>query len=128
MKKVLIVEDNDLNLKLFYDLLMIKECDIIVSKDGVGVIDIATTELPRLILMDIQLNSGISGIDLIRELKANETTKHIPIIAITAFAMKSDEDLISQSGCDMYLSKPVSIERFFQAIDFFINPTSRIEQ
>jgi two-component system cell cycle response regulator DivK len=126
MKKVLIVEDNDLNLKLFCDLLTIKECEIIVSKDGVSVVDIAATTLPDLILMDIQLNSGISGIDLISELKANEITKHIPIIAITAFAMKTDEELISKSGCDMYLSKPVSIEKFFQSIDFFINPTSRI--
>lgn len=127
MGKVLIVEDNDLNLKLFCDLLMIKECEVIASKDGVDIVNIASKELPDLILMDIQLNSGISGIDLIRELKLNKTTKHIPIIAITAFALKTDEELISKSGCDMYLSKPVSIENFFQAIDVFINPNPSIQ-
>lgn len=69
MGKVLVVEDNNLNLKLFYDLLMIKKYEIVVSKDGVGVIEIASREALDLILMDIQLDSGISGIDLIKDLK-----------------------------------------------------------
>lgn len=121
MGKVLIVEDNDLNLKLFYDLLKVKECEVIISKNGVDVENITLKEKPDLILMDIQLGGGISGIDLIRDLKKNKDTKHIPIIAITAFAMKTDEERILESGCDMYLSKPVSIETFFQAIDKFLN-------
>ncbi len=126
MKKALIVEDNDLNLKLFHDLLKIKDCEVIVSKDGFDVIKIVSEELPNVILMDIQLNSGISGIDLIKKLKNNENTKHIPIIAITAFARKTDEKLITKSGCDMYISKPVSIDYFFQAIDKFINTNTII--
>jgi len=128
MGKVLVVEDNNLNLKLFYDLLMIKKCEIVVSKDGVGVIEIASREALDLILMDIQLGSGISGIDLIKDLKKNIMTKHIPIIAITAFAMKNDEAEISRSGCDMYLQKPVSIDSFFKAIDNFINPKPPIQR
>jgi len=121
MSKVLIVEDNELNLKLFRDLLTIQEHDVVASKDGLDIMDITTSEKPDLILMDIQLN-GISGIDLIKELKDSNSTKHIPIIAITAFAMKSDETRISNSGCDMYISKPVSIENFFKAVNRFIKP------
>jgi two-component system cell cycle response regulator DivK len=120
MSKVLIVEDNDLNLKLFYDLLKVKQCEVIISKNGIDVENIVLEEVPDLILMDIQLSKGISGIDLIRDLKRNVATKHIPIIAVTAFAMKTDEERIIESGCDMYLSKPVSIETFFQAIDKFL--------
>lgn len=121
MGKVLIVEDNELNLKLFHDLLTIQKYDIVISKDGLNIIEISTKEKPDLILMDIQLN-GISGIDLIKELKQNNATKHIPIIAITAFAMKNDEAKISKSGCDMYISKPVSIDIFFKAVNKFIKP------
>ena len=74
MKKVLIVEDNELNLKLFHDLLVIKKCEVIVSKDGIGINELVLKEKPSLILMDIQIN-GISGIDLIESLKQNEATK-----------------------------------------------------
>ncbi|MDC0864978.1 response regulator [Rickettsiaceae bacterium] len=122
MKKVLIVEDNSLNLKLFHDLLVAKKCEVVVSKDGVGITNIVLKELPDVILMDIQLN-GLSGIDLIKELKSNVATNHIPIIAITAFAMKHDEATISSSGCDLYLSKPVSIDLFYKSIDKFIDLT-----
>ena len=95
MGKVLIVEDNELNLKLFHDLLMIQGHDVFVSKDGLNIIE---------------------------ELKKNDVTKHIPIIAITAFAMKNDKTKILKSGCDMYISKPVSIDTFFKAINKFIEP------
>lgn len=121
MSRVLIVEDNDLNLKLFHDLLMIQNFEVISSKDGKGVVAIAENEHPDLILMDIQLN-GISGIDLIKELKKTPSTSKIPIIAVTAFAMKNDEVKITESGCDMYLSKPVSIDHFFAALHKFIKP------
>ena len=111
MGKVFIVEDNALNLKLFCDLLAMKEHDVIVSRDGFNILETTLKERPDLILMDIQLNSGVSGLDLIQELKNNQHTKHIPIIAITAFAMRNDEERISRTGCDMYLSKPVSIKK-----------------
>lgn len=118
MSKVLVVEDNALNLKLFHDLLSIQHYDVITSKDGKNILEMVKREKPDLILMDIQLN-GISGIDIIKELKADKETRHIPIIAITAFAMKNDEIKITESGCDMYLSKPVSIDRFFEAVGHY---------
>ena len=117
--KILIVEDNDLNLKLFYDLLTMKNYHVLTSKSGEDAIELVKSELPHLILMDIQLN-GISGIDIIKTIKNLEETKHIPIIAITAFAMKHDEARIIQSGCNMYISKPVSIDNFYKAIDNFL--------
>ena len=115
MRRVLVVEDNDLNLKLFHDLLAIKHCDVITSREGHDAVALAKSEHPDLILMDIQL-SGISGIDIIKTLKSCADTSKIPIIAVTAFAMKQDEIKIMQSGCDMYLSKPVSINQFFDAV------------
>lgn len=119
MDKVLIVEDNELNLKLFQDLLLTQNLEIIASRDGQGVTKIAERERPKLILMDIQLN-GLSGIDLIKELKNNQKTKDIPIISVTAFAMKNDEARVTASGCDLYLSKPVSIDSFFKAVNKFL--------
>ena len=119
MYKILIVEDNDLNLKLFYDLLVMRNYIVITSQNGADVVELTKTELPNLILMDIQL-SGFSGIDIIKELKSLSETKHIPIIAITAFAMKQDEARIVQSGCDMYISKPVSIDNFYKAVEKFL--------
>lgn len=121
MGRVLIVEDNELNMKLFHDLLTIQKHQVYISRDGISVMEMATSQNLDLILMDIQLN-GLSGIDLIHNLKKNPETKHIPIIAITAFAMKQDEVRISKSGCDMYLAKPVSIDSFFKAIEKFIKP------
>ncbi len=121
MDKVLIVEDNELNLKLFHDLLLIQNYEVIISKDGVGIPAIVKQQQPSLILMDIQL-SGVSGIDVIKELKEDPETSSVPIIAITAFAMKNDEAKISESGCDMYLSKPVSIDIFFDALNKFKKP------
>ena len=119
MAKVLVVEDNELNLKLFCDLLMLKRHEVIVSKDGFNIVNIAIEQLPELVLMDIQL-ADISGIDLIKALKNNPQTRRIPIIVITAFAMKNEVVRISESGCDLYLSKPVSIDNFFFSIEKFI--------
>lgn len=120
MAKVLVVEDNELNLKLFCDLLMLKRHEVIVSKDGFNIVNIAIEQLPELVLMDIQL-ADISGIDLIKALKNNPQTRRIPIIVITAFAMKNEVVRISESGCDLYLSKPVSIDNFFFSIEKFIS-------
>ncbi len=116
MKKVLIVEDNELNMKLFRDLLTNKGFKVDVSKDGKDIVNSTIDFQPDLILMDVQLGI-VSGIDLIRELKSTEATKHIPIIAITAFAMKQDEAKILTSGCDLFLPKPVSVDVFFEAVN-----------
>lgn len=119
MNKILIVEDNELNMKLFRDLLSMHICEIITSNKGTGVIELVAEHKPNLILMDIQLRD-ISGIDLIKQLKANPETSDIPIISITAFAMKQDEIRITQCGCDLYLSKPVAIDSFFAAVRKFL--------
>jgi two-component system cell cycle response regulator DivK len=99
---------------------MLKGHEVIVSKDGFDIVNIAIEQLPELVLMDIQL-ADISGIDLIKALKNNPQTRRIPIIVITAFAMKNEVIRISESGCDLYLSKPVSIDNFFFSIEKFIS-------
>jgi two-component system cell cycle response regulator DivK len=119
MNKILIVEDNELNMKLFRDLLSLQACEIITSNKGEGVIELVLEHMPNLILMDIQLGD-MSGIDLIQQLKSMPETASIPIISITAFAMKQDEIKITKCGCDLYLSKPVAIDSFFAAVRRFL--------
>jgi two-component system, cell cycle response regulator DivK len=125
MAKVLVVEDNELNLKLFCDLLTIKDHEVILSKDGFNILEIVIEQLPDLILMDIQL-ADVSGLDLIKILKNNPKTNKIPIIVITAFAMKNEVMRISESGCDLYLSKPVSIDNFFFSLERFISNNNTV--
>ncbi len=117
---VLIVEDNDLNMKLFRDLLQTHGLNIIETKNGFDAVTLAKTHLPNLILMDIQL-PGISGIDVIRSIKADPQLFSIPIIAITAFAMKEDRDRIMESGCEGYLPKPISISLFLDMVSKYLN-------
>lgn len=116
--KVLVVEDNDFNLKLFNDLLLLMNHEVISCQSADLVIDIINVDSPDLILMDMQLGDA-SGLDIINLLKQDPKNSSIPIIAITAFAMKSDEERILRSGCDLYLAKPISIEVFFDAISKF---------
>jgi two-component system cell cycle response regulator DivK len=125
MAKVLVVEDNELNLKLFCDLLTIKDHEVILSKDGFNILEIVIEQLPDLILMDIQL-ADVSGLDLIKILKNNPKTNKIPIIVITAFAMKNEVMRISESGCDLYLSKPLSIDNFFFSVERFISNNNTV--
>lgn len=118
-KKILIVEDNDLNLKLFRDLLSAHGYDTLETKDGLEAIKLARSESPDLILMDIQLPE-ISGLDVTRRLKSDEAIRHIPIIAVTAFAMKDDEEKILAAGCEAYVSKPISIVPFLNTVRRFL--------
>lgn len=110
-KTILIVEDNELNAKLFRDLLLSRGHRILETREGMEAIRLARTEKPDLILMDIQLPE-ISGFELIKMMKDDSDLLSIPIIAITAFAMKGDEEKIRMSGCDDYLSKPISVGTF----------------
>ncbi len=119
-KTVLIVEDNELNMKLFRDLLEAHGIATIETRSGINVLDIAKDKNPDLILMDIQLPE-ISGLDVTKNLKANDDLKHIPVIAVTAFAMKGDEDKIRQGGCEDYISKPISVSRFIEVIQKHLN-------
>lgn len=118
-KRILIVEDNDLNLKLFRDLLTAHGYETIETKEGNEAITLARSEHPDLILMDIQLPE-ISGLDVTRRLKAEEHSRDIPIIAVTAFAMKDDEEKILSAGCQAYISKPISIVPFLNTVRRFL--------
>ena len=118
-KRILIVEDNDLNLKLFRDLLTAHGYETIETREGIEAITLTRNERPDLILMDIQLPE-ISGLDVTRQLKAEESLRSIPIIAVTAFAMKDDEEKILSAGCQAYISKPISIVPFLNTVRKFL--------
>jgi two-component system cell cycle response regulator DivK len=118
-KRILIVEDNDLNLKLFRDLLTAHGYETIETREGVEAVALTRSERPDLILMDIQLPE-ISGLDVTRQLKAEEELRSIPIIAVTAFAMKDDEEKILSAGCQAYISKPISIVPFLNTVRKFL--------
>lgn len=118
-KRVLIVEDNDLNMKLFNDLLEAHGYATLQARNGLEGYELAQGHRPDLILMDIQLPE-VSGIDIIKLLKENDELRAIPVIAITAFAMKGDEERIRETGCEGYLSKPISVARFMDSVRSFI--------
>lgn len=115
-KKVLIVEDNELNMKLFHDLLEAHGLETVETRNGMDVIDVARENKPDLILMDIQLPE-VSGLDVTKWLKQDEDLQDIPVIAVTAFAMKGDEEKIREGGCEDYISKPISVMRFLEVVD-----------
>ncbi len=114
-KKVLIVEDNELNMKLFHDLLEAHNIDTIQTNDGKEAVDLAREHKPDLIIMDIQLPE-ISGLEITKTLKQDDGLKSIPVIAVTAFAMKGDEQKIRDGGCEDYISKPISVSRFIEVV------------
>lgn len=118
-KTVLIVEDNELNMKLFRDLLEAHGIATIETRNGMEVLEIARAKKPDLILMDIQLPE-VSGLDVTKWLKGDEALKSIPVIAVTAFAMKGDEEKIRQGGCEDYISKPISVSRFLEVIQTYL--------
>ena len=125
-KKILIVEDNDLNLKLFRDLLEAHDYETIETKDGREAVQLAKSRRPDLILMDIQLPE-ISGLDVTRKIKADKDVCDIPIIAVTAFAMKDDEEKILRAGCEAYISKPISIVHFLETIRRFLGESAPVQ-
>jgi len=115
MKKILIVEDNELNMKLFNDLLETSGYETRQTREGLKAISIAKKFLPDLILMDIQLPE-VSGLEVAKWIKDDDDLSNIPIVAITAFAMKGDQERILDGGCEAYLSKPISISTFLDTI------------
>jgi two-component system cell cycle response regulator DivK len=114
-KTVLIVEDNELNMKLFHDLLDAHGYTTLQTRSGIDALEIARAKRPNLILMDIQL-PGVSGLEVTRWLKDDDELRDIPVIAVTAFAMKGDEERIRQGGCEAYISKPISIGTFLETV------------
>ncbi len=121
-RTVLIVEDNELNMKLFNDLLVAHGYRIIQTRNGFDAMELARTHRPDLILMDIQLPE-ISGLEVTRWLKDDDDLRHIPIIAVTAFAMKGDEERIRSGGCEAYISKPISVMAFLETVRRFAGQT-----
>ena len=114
-KKVLIVEDNELNMKLFHDLLDAQGYETLQTREGLQALAIAREHRPDLILMDIQLPE-ISGLEVTKWLKEDDDLNHIPVVAVTAFAMKGDEERSREGGCEAYISKPISGVHFLETI------------
>jgi two-component system cell cycle response regulator DivK len=118
-KTVLIVEDNELNMKLFRDLIESLGHTTLRTGEGLAAFALAREHRPDLILMDIQL-PAMSGLEVTRWLKEEESLAAIPVIAITAFAMRGDEDRIREGGCAAYIAKPISVIRFLETIRRFL--------
>ena len=113
--KILVVEDNELNLKLFCDLLRAHGYDAEPVRDGREAVERTRAFQPELVIMDIQM-PHVSGLDLIEELKADEALRRIPIMAVTAYAAKGDEERIREAGAEGYVSKPISLMKFIEAV------------
>jgi len=119
-KRVLVVEDNELNLKLFCDLLRAHGFVMEPVSDGREVLEKARSFVPNLIVMDIQL-PHVSGLELIEQIKKDSQLKIIPIMAVTAYAGKGDEDRILSAGAEAYVSKPISVAKFIESVQQVLN-------
>jgi two-component system cell cycle response regulator DivK len=119
IKTVLIVEDNELNMKLFHDLLDAHGYKTLQTRNGVEALSLAREHRPDLILMDIQLPE-VSGLEVTKWLKEDDQLREIPVVAVTAFAMKGDEERIREGGCEAYISKPISVSTFLDTVRHFI--------
>jgi two-component system, cell cycle response regulator DivK len=117
-KTVLIVEDNELNMKLFHDLLDAHGYRTVQTRSGLDALALARLHRPDVILMDIQLPE-VSGLEVTKWLKDDDALREIPVIAVTAFAMKGDEDRIRSGGCQAYISKPISVVTFLETVGRF---------
>ena len=104
--RVLVVDDNLTNLKLIEYLLQSRGYDVITAVDAADALEVVRTQRPSLVLMDLQL-PGMDGLELTRKLKSDPETKHIAIVAVTAYAMKGDEERALAAGCDGYIPKPI---------------------
>ena len=114
-QKILVVEDNELNLKLFCDLLRAHGYEAEPVRDGREAVDRAHAFAPDLVVMDIQM-PHVSGLELIEQMKADDALKATPIMAVTAYAARGDEERIRDAGAEGYVSKPISVVRFVEAV------------
>jgi len=119
-KTVLIVEDNELNMKLFHDLLEAHGYSTLQTRDGMEALKLARQHIPDLILMDIQLPE-VSGLEITKWIKEDDRLRAIPVVAVTAFAMKGDEEKIRKGGCEAYIAKPISVQKFMETVEKFLN-------
>ena len=120
-KKVLVVEDNELNMKHFCDLLDAFGYETVQSRDGLRAVDLTREHRPDLIIMDIQLPE-VSGLDLTRWIKDDASISDIPIMAVTAFAMRQDEQHVREAGCEAYMSKPIQMMPFINTVKQLTSP------
>ena len=118
-KTVMIIEDNELNMKLFCDLLEVSGYGTLPFDNGKNAVALVRQHRPDLVLVDIQLPE-VSGLDIIQWLKREEDLRDIPVIAVTAFAMKGDEERIRQTGCDSYISKPIVVGDFIRTVQSYL--------
>jgi two-component system cell cycle response regulator DivK len=118
-KRILIVEDNELNMKLLRDVLEAHGYETITTGEGAAAFTLACVQQPDLIVMDLKL-PDISGFDAVRRLKDHAPTRTIPVVAVTAFAMSGDERKALGSGCDAYVAKPIGLRDFIEVVERFI--------
>jgi two-component system cell cycle response regulator DivK len=118
-RKVLIVEDNPINMKLATEILRRSGYTVLEAADAVDGIRIAKEAQPDLVLMDIQL-PGMDGLTATKMLKGDDKTRHIKVVALTAFAMKGDEERMIEAGCDGYVSKPIRYKEFLETVSSFV--------
>jgi two-component system, cell cycle response regulator DivK len=119
-KTVMIVEDNELNMKLFHDLLEAHGYQTVGTRNGIEALDLARKHHPDLILMDIQLPE-VSGLEVTKWLKEDQELRGIPVVAVTAFAMKEDRERAAREGFDGYLGKPISVRALPSQVDDFLS-------
>lgn len=124
--RILVVEDNPANLKLVVFLLEEAGYSVLTATDAAEAIELAGAEMPDLVLMDVQL-PGMDGLEATRRLKADASTRHIPVVALTAFAMKGDEDRIRAAGCDGYIPKPIRYQSFLGEVGQFVGERGKPE-
>ncbi len=116
---ILIVEDNELNMKLFRDLLEAHGYDTLEAKNGKDALKLIHNHHPDLIIMDMQLPE-VSGLEVTRQIKNDDEIKTIPVVAVTAFAMKGDEEKFRAGGCEAYIAKPISVAQFVDTVKRFV--------
>lgn len=123
-RRILIVEDNELNLKLLHDVLEVHGYATITAREGEAALIIARDQQPDLILLDLQL-PDISGYDAVARLKEDSQTREIPVVAVTAFAMAGDETKALKAGCDAYIAKPIVLRNFLELVARFVSVAGR---
>ncbi len=120
-KSVLVVEDNDVNMKLFHAVLEAHGCNVLQAKEGMEGLRMARKHRQDLIIMDNQL-PDVSGLEVTKWLKDDENLKTTPVIAVTAFAMAGDKEKFLEGGCDAYIAKPISVASFLQTVERLAKP------